>query len=173
MISNGKKVDANKTNPAPERPLSQFYYAGLLSRKSVVALTGLYYIRLWPFGLLTHNYHQFFHSRNVLFQSVWLHVCTKGHSASDMLFFRRGWDECQSCVRPIRLFADCLRSLRLAPGDAAGLGYHHGLIKRISSSPNGIPQIVITNFDLLFEIGDDAAFHVPPAFPDLTFGKPH
>ena len=57
-----------------------------------------------------------------------------------------------------------------APCDAEQVGCQHGLIKKISSSPNGIPQIVTTNFDLLFEIGDDTGFHVPPAFPDLAFG---
>lgn len=57
-----------------------------------------------------------------------------------------------------------------APSDSKESGYQHGLIKRISSSPNGIPQIVTTNFDLLFELGDDVGFHEPPAFPDLAFG---
>lgn len=57
-----------------------------------------------------------------------------------------------------------------APSDPQKAGYQHGLIKKISSSPNGIPQIVTTNFDLLFELGGDARFHVPPAFPDLAFG---
>lgn len=50
----------------------------------------------------------------------------------------------------------------------------HSLIKRISSSPDGVPQIVTTNFDLLFELGPDQArpaVHVPPAFPDLRFGS--
>ena len=48
---------------------------------------------------------------------------------------------------------------------------HHNLIKRISSSPNGVPQIVTTNFDRLFEAGDaPPRFHVPPDFPDLAFG---
>jgi NAD-dependent SIR2 family protein deacetylase len=57
-----------------------------------------------------------------------------------------------------------------APNDSKKAGHQHGLIKKISSSPNGIPQIVTTNFDLLFELGDDVGFHVPPAFPDLAFG---
>ena len=57
-----------------------------------------------------------------------------------------------------------------APSDPKKAGYQHGLIKKISSSPNGIPQIVTTNFDLLFELGDDVGFHEPPAFPDLAFG---
>lgn len=55
--------------------------------------------------------------------------------------------------------------------EAGDVGYQHSLIKRISSSPNGIPQIVTTNFDLLFEVGNDTFFHVPPAFPDLAFGS--
>lgn len=53
-------------------------------------------------------------------------------------------------------------------------GREHSLIKRISSSPNGVPQIVTTNFDLLFEDvgeGESLVTHVPPAFPDLNFGS--
>lgn len=54
------------------------------------------------------------------------------------------------------------------------LGREHGLIKRISSSQSGVPQIVTTNFDRLFEVGqkgEELARHVPPAFPDLNFGS--
>jgi hypothetical protein len=50
-------------------------------------------------------------------------------------------------------------------------GQHHSLIKRISNSPNGLPQIVTTNFDLLFEVDDDIRAYAPPAFPDLAFGN--
>lgn len=53
-------------------------------------------------------------------------------------------------------------------------GREHGLIKRISSSPSGKPQIVTTNFDRLFEAGPERGNlvpHVPPAFPDLNFGS--
>lgn len=53
-------------------------------------------------------------------------------------------------------------------------GREHGLIKRISSSQSGAPQIVTTNFDRLFEVGqkrEELALHVPPAFPDLDFGS--
>lgn len=53
-------------------------------------------------------------------------------------------------------------------------GREHGLIKRISSSQSGAPQIVTTNFDRLFEAGpehDNLVTHVPPAFPDLNFGS--
>lgn len=53
-------------------------------------------------------------------------------------------------------------------------GREHGLIKRISSSQSGVPQIVTTNFDRLFEVGqkgEELALHVPPAFPDLNFGS--
>ncbi|MGZ5199713.1 MAG: SIR2 family protein [Telluria sp.] len=52
-------------------------------------------------------------------------------------------------------------------------GRAHDLIKRISSSQNGVPQIVTTNFDRLFEAGQEEegpVVHVPPAFPDLNFG---
>lgn len=54
------------------------------------------------------------------------------------------------------------------------IGREHGLIKRISKSPSGVPQIVTTNFDRLFEIGPEGEHlrpHVPPAFPDLNFGS--
>ena len=53
------------------------------------------------------------------------------------------------------------------------VGREHALIKRISSDQSGIPQIVTTNFDLLFETGpggDRLARHVPPRLPDLAFG---
>lgn len=53
-------------------------------------------------------------------------------------------------------------------------GRAHGLIKRISSSQSGMPQIVTTNFDRLFEEGQEGKHldvHEPPAFPDLNFGS--
>ena len=54
---------------------------------------------------------------------------------------------------------------------AKGIGYEHGLIKRISSSRDGVPQIVTTNFDRLFELNDsNITYHVPPNFPDLELG---
>ncbi|MDW5416713.1 SIR2 family protein [Iodobacter sp. CM08] len=52
-------------------------------------------------------------------------------------------------------------------------GCKHALIKRISSSQSGVPQIVTTNFDRLFELGENGEHlkrHVPPVFPDLNFG---
>ncbi len=52
-------------------------------------------------------------------------------------------------------------------------GREHALVKRISSNQSGVPQIVTTNFDRLFEAGahsGEMIFHVPPSFPDLTFG---
>ena len=61
-----------------------------------------------------------------------------------------------------------------APLEVKDSGREHGLIKRISSSQNGVPQIVTTNFDRLFEAGQDGKHlvsHVPPAFPDLNFGS--
>ena len=56
---------------------------------------------------------------------------------------------------------------------AANSGREHSLIKRISSTQSGVPQIVTTNFDQLFEAGarEGLAVHVPPAFPDLNFGS--
>ncbi|MFS8149735.1 SIR2 family protein [Vreelandella titanicae] len=53
------------------------------------------------------------------------------------------------------------------------LGREHALIKRISTNESGVPQIVTTNFDLMFETGaggDKLARHVPPVFPDLAIG---
>lgn len=52
-------------------------------------------------------------------------------------------------------------------------GREHSLIKRISSSQSGMPQIVTTNFDRLFELPGSSGqlkLHVPPAFPNLNFG---
>lgn len=51
----------------------------------------------------------------------------------------------------------------------------HGLISRISSDRDGNPQIVTTNFDLLFEdaiLGYAGPVHVPPSLPELTLGMP-
>lgn len=61
-----------------------------------------------------------------------------------------------------------------APLDLKDFGREHNLIKRISSSQGGVPQIVTTNFDRLFEAGpkdEHLSWHVPPAFPDLNFGS--
>ena len=55
------------------------------------------------------------------------------------------------------------------------VGREHGWIKRISRNKCGKPQIVTTNFDLLFEHGEDAGgipVHVPPTFPDPSFELP-
>lgn len=60
-----------------------------------------------------------------------------------------------------------------APTTAARVGHEHRVIKRISSNQAGLPQIVTTNFDLLFENpggGETIATHVPPAFPDIASG---
>ncbi|MEQ9865375.1 SIR2 family protein [Pectobacterium aroidearum] len=54
------------------------------------------------------------------------------------------------------------------------IGREHALIKRISSNQSGIPQIVTTNFDRLFEVNqeqDSLTRYVPPAFPNLNFGS--
>ncbi|MFY9995509.1 MAG: SIR2 family protein [Leclercia sp.] len=54
------------------------------------------------------------------------------------------------------------------------VGREHDLIKRISSNQSGIPQIVTTNFDRLFEFNqglDNLTRYVPPSFPDLSFGS--
>ncbi|MDH6148857.1 MULTISPECIES: SIR2 family protein [Paraburkholderia] len=75
----------------------------------------------------------------------------------------------------MQTFLNALVTERLsAPRESKDLGREHGLIKRISSGQSGVPQIVTTNFDRLFEIGQGGerlARHVPPAFPDLNFGS--
>ena len=58
-----------------------------------------------------------------------------------------------------------------ASAGSGQVGHQHSLVKRISTSPNGVPQIVTTNFDLLFELDGDLPTFAPPAFPDLTFGR--
>lgn len=61
-----------------------------------------------------------------------------------------------------------------APLEINNFGREHALLKRISSSQNGVPQIVTTNFDQLFEAGQEGEhldLHLPPAFPDLNFGS--
>ena len=71
---------------------------------------------------------------------------------------------------------NALVARRLEPQpDVVNVGYEHGLIKRISSNLSGNPQIVTTNFDRLFEHGeneDSTTSHLPPAFPDLALGMP-
>ena len=56
--------------------------------------------------------------------------------------------------------------------ETKSVGFEHGLIKRISSNQNGIPQIVTTNFDRLFEIGEKPGsipINVLSDLPDLRF----
>ena len=58
-----------------------------------------------------------------------------------------------------------------ASNETTQLGLQHALIKRISVRQPGVPQIVTTNFDRLFELGgSDVITHVPPTFPDLSIG---
>lgn len=60
-----------------------------------------------------------------------------------------------------------------APLKSEVVGREHSLLRRISSNQSGVPQIVTTNFDRLFESvpeGEHLRLHVPPAFPDLSFG---
>lgn len=48
----------------------------------------------------------------------------------------------------------------------------HNTILRLSTSADGKPQIVTTNFDLLFQYADNKLTHyVPPDLPDLTYGQ--
>lgn len=49
----------------------------------------------------------------------------------------------------------------------------HRVILRLSRSAIGTPQVVTTNFDLLFErTGQFKERHIPPALPDLASGQP-
>lgn len=97
----------------------------------------------------------------------WLSRPTSANTALDQIFnllhLEYGKDEVNTLV------TERLSSLQ-EPQD---IGHEHGLIKRISKSQGGVPQIVTTNFDRLFELGQDGVSltsHVPPAFPDLNFG---
>ncbi|MGE6742060.1 SIR2 family protein [Allorhizobium pseudoryzae] len=97
----------------------------------------------------------------------WLNDASGGHVPLDQIFNllhqEYGKDEVNALVT---------ERLSAAPA-AVEAGREHRLIKRISSNQSGAPQIVTTNFDLLFEAGTHAGemiYHVPPAFPDLNFG---
>ncbi|WP_240219750.1 SIR2 family protein [Rheinheimera hassiensis] len=51
----------------------------------------------------------------------------------------------------------------------------HNIITKISTDQNGKPQVVTTNFDLLFEpdlICAEGKIYEPPAFPDINLGVP-
>lgn len=82
----------------------------------------------------------------------------------NLLHFEYGKDEVNALV-----------TKRLsAPLEIKDFGREHSLIKRVSSSLSGVPQIVTTNFDRLFEVvqkGEHLVLHEPPAFPDLNFGS--
>ncbi|MGX9350984.1 SIR2 family protein [Shimia sp. W99] len=64
---------------------------------------------------------------------------------------------------------------RLTAEDLTTVSHEHSLIARISSDPEGRPQIVTTNFDRLFDqcpgVSEDKIFE-PPAFPDIELGMP-
>ncbi len=82
----------------------------------------------------------------------------------NLLHLEYGKDEVNACVTK-RL------SEQLTSNDC---GREHNLIKRISSSQNGVPQVVTTNFDRLFEAGpkiEGLVCYEPPAFPDINFGS--
>ncbi|HFF4635023.1 TPA: SIR2 family protein [Yersinia enterocolitica] len=98
----------------------------------------------------------------------WLHDQSSANVPLDQIFnllhLEYGKDEVNALVtKRLSVF----RSERV-------VGREHALIKRISSNQSGVPQIVTTNFDRLFEVDqgqDDLALYVPPAFPDLNFGS--
>lgn len=59
--------------------------------------------------------------------------------------------------------------------DDSFLSQWHEIIMQLSADQEGNPQVVTTNFDLLFEYtsrGSDCPTHVPPAFPDIEHGVP-
>lgn len=61
----------------------------------------------------------------------------------------------------------------LKKGDATGVSREHDLISKLSTNEFGCPQIVTTNFDLLFETCSDVKglpIYEPPALPDLNLG---
>ncbi|AQQ05331.1 hypothetical protein B0E33_18560 [Roseibium algicola] len=64
---------------------------------------------------------------------------------------------------------------RLTLEDMTKISPEHSLIARISSDPEGRPQIVTTNFDRLFDrclgVSADRIFE-PPALPDIELGMP-
>jgi hypothetical protein len=63
----------------------------------------------------------------------------------------------------------------VVPTTQVGPSRWHRTVARLSSDQTGTPQIVTTNFDLLFEdpdIIDGARTHVPPTFPDLRHDQP-
>lgn len=65
---------------------------------------------------------------------------------------------------------------RLAvPAAVVGPPRWHRTVARLSADQTGAPQIVTTNFDLLFEVPgvmDVVRIHVPPTFPDLRHDQP-
>ena len=65
---------------------------------------------------------------------------------------------------------------RLAvPTSIVGPSRWHRTVARLSADQTGTPQIVTTNFDLLFEVPgvmDVVKTHVPPTFPDLRHDQP-
>lgn len=98
----------------------------------------------------------------------WLSVQSAANVPLDQIFnllhLEYGKDEVNSLVTQ-RLSAHL---------GADEVGREHRFIKRISSSQNGIPQIVTTNFDRLFEIKNGTEvlnWYAPPAFPDINFGS--
>ena len=51
----------------------------------------------------------------------------------------------------------------------------HSIVARLSANKEGIPQIVTTNFDRLFEqpgVTEDLKVFEPPTFPDLRYNQP-
>ena len=65
---------------------------------------------------------------------------------------------------------------RLTIPDGAELSIReHKIVARLSSDLTGVPQIVTTNFDLLFErpgVTTDQKLYEPPTFPDLHYDRP-
>ena len=69
-----------------------------------------------------------------------------------------------------RIVAEQLTSSSSAPTPR-----EHSIVARLSANKEGIPQIVTTNFDRLFEqpgVTEDLKVFEPPTFPDLRYNQP-
>lgn len=65
--------------------------------------------------------------------------------------------------------------LLAVPSSVIGPSRWHRTVARLSADQTGAPQIVTTNFDLLFEVPgvmEVVKTHVPPTFPDLRHDQP-
>jgi len=74
-----------------------------------------------------------------------------------------------------RADVNALVAERLCADSGGSESKEHKIVSRISSDQAGNPQVVTTNFDLLFEQtldGKSGIIYEPPAFPDISLGVP-